>query len=158
MCLPIPGPGIMLCRSLVAQSCPTLCDPVDCSPPGSSVPGILQARMLERVAISFPRGSSRPRDQTHICCTAGRFLTTELLIHKTQIISGHLLGPLTHHSCYQARGQEGGPLLSSQRLRPIMTGGGVMAGGGEEYLANRPLHRENRGCHRGERGRSSQGS
>ena len=92
MCLPIPGPGIMLCRSLVAQSCPTLCDPVDCSPPGSSVPGILQARMLERVAISFPRGSSRPRDQTHICCTAGRFLTTELLIHKTQIISGHLPG------------------------------------------------------------------
>ena len=48
----------------VAQSCPTLCDPTDCSPPGSSVPGIFQARMLEWVAISFSRGFSRPRDQT----------------------------------------------------------------------------------------------
>ena len=42
----------------VTQSCPTLCDPVDCSPPGSSVHGILQARILEWVAISFSRGSS----------------------------------------------------------------------------------------------------
>ena len=47
-----------------AQSCPTLCDRVDCSPPGSSVRGILQARILEWVAVSFSRGSSRPRDQT----------------------------------------------------------------------------------------------
>ena len=44
--------------SEVAQSCPTLCDPVDCSPPGSSVHGIPQARVLEWVAISFSRGSS----------------------------------------------------------------------------------------------------
>ena len=43
---------------LVAQSCPTLCDPMDCSPPGSSGHGILQARMLEWVAISFSGGSS----------------------------------------------------------------------------------------------------
>ena len=42
----------------VTQSCPTLCDPMDCSPPGSSVHGILQARILEWVAISFSRGSS----------------------------------------------------------------------------------------------------
>ena len=42
---------------LVAQSCPTLCNPMDCSPPGSFVHGILQARVLECVAISFPRGS-----------------------------------------------------------------------------------------------------
>ena len=48
----------------VAQSCPTLCDPVDCSLSGSSVHGILQARLLERVAIPFCRGSSHPRDQT----------------------------------------------------------------------------------------------
>ena len=48
----------------VAQSCPTLCNPVDCSPPGSSVHGILQARILEWVAISFSRGSSQPRDRT----------------------------------------------------------------------------------------------
>ena len=43
---------------LVAQSCPTLCDPMDCSPPGSSVRGISRARILEWVAISFSRGSS----------------------------------------------------------------------------------------------------
>ena len=49
---------------LVAQSCLTLCDPMDCSPPGSSVHGILQARILEWVAISFSRGSSRSMDQT----------------------------------------------------------------------------------------------
>ena len=48
----------------VTQSCPTLCDPVDCSPPGSSVHGILQARILEWVAISLSRGYSRPRDRT----------------------------------------------------------------------------------------------
>ena len=47
----------------VAQSCPTLCGPMDCSPPGSSVHGIFQARILERVAISFSRRSSRPRDR-----------------------------------------------------------------------------------------------
>ena len=48
----------------VAQLCLTLCDPVDCSPPGSSIHGILQARILEWVAISFSRGSAPPRDQT----------------------------------------------------------------------------------------------
>ena len=59
-------------ESEVAQSCLTLCDPVDCSPPGSSVHGILQARILEWVAISFSRGSSRPRDRTQVSCIAGR--------------------------------------------------------------------------------------
>ena len=46
---------------LVAQLCPTLCNPIDCSPPGSSVHGILQARILESVAIPFSRGLSQPR-------------------------------------------------------------------------------------------------
>ena len=59
-------------ESEVAQSCPTLCDPMDCSPPGSSVRGILQARILEWVAISFSRGSSRPRDWAQVSCIAGR--------------------------------------------------------------------------------------
>ena len=49
---------------LVSQSCLTLCDPMDCSPSGSSVHGILQAITLEWVAIPFSRGSSRPRDRT----------------------------------------------------------------------------------------------
>ena len=47
---------------LVTQSCLTLCDPMDCSPPGSSLPGIFQARILEWVAIPFSRGPSWPRD------------------------------------------------------------------------------------------------
>ena len=55
------------------QSC--LCDPMDCSPPRSSVHEIFQARILEWVAISFSRGSSQPRDQTQVFCTAGRFFT-----------------------------------------------------------------------------------
>ena len=62
-------------RVLVAQSCPTLCHPMDCSPPGSSVHGILQARILEWVAISFSRASSWPRVQTRVSHTAGRFFT-----------------------------------------------------------------------------------
>ena len=60
------------------QSCLTLCDPVDCSPPGSSVHGILQAIILEWVAMPSSRGSSCPRDQTHVSrvsCIAGRFFT-----------------------------------------------------------------------------------
>ena len=62
---------------LITQSCPTLYDPMNCSLPGSSVHGILQARIQEWVVISFPRGSSRPRDQTWISNIAGRFFTTE---------------------------------------------------------------------------------
>ena len=58
----------------VAQSYPTLFDPMDCSLPGSSVHEIFQARILEWVAISFSRGSFQPRDQTR-ASTAGRFLT-----------------------------------------------------------------------------------
>ena len=59
-------------ESEVAQSCPTLCDPRDCSLPGSSLYGILQARVLEWVAISFSRVSSRPRDWTRVSCIPGR--------------------------------------------------------------------------------------
>ena len=62
------------------QSCPTLCDPIDGNPPGSSVHGIFQARTLEWVAISSSSGSSWPRDQTHVSCILlhwpGRFFTT----------------------------------------------------------------------------------
>ena len=71
----------------VAQSCPTLCDPTDCSPPDSSVHGILQARILEWVAISFSRGSSWLRDST---------------LHCRQILYclSHQGSPLTPSLCY----------------------------------------------------------
>ena len=58
--------------SEVAQSCLTLCNPVDCSLPGFSIHGIFQARILEWVTISFSRGSSRPRDRTWVSCIGGR--------------------------------------------------------------------------------------
>jgi len=65
----------IFCLCLVAQSCLTFCDPFDCSPPGSSVHEILQARILEWVAMSSSRGSSQPRDQTQVSHIAGRFFT-----------------------------------------------------------------------------------
>ena len=73
---PMKAISIVYALLLVAQSCLTLCDPMDCSPPGSSVHGILQARILEWVAIPFSRGSSQPRGQTQVSCIAGRFFTS----------------------------------------------------------------------------------
>ena len=70
-----------VCICSVAQSCQTLCHPMDYSLPGSSVHGIFPARILGQVAISSSRGSSQPRDQTHISCTlcpASGFFITEL--------------------------------------------------------------------------------
>ena len=83
----------------VAQSWPTLFDPMDCSPPGSSVHGILQARILEWVAIPFSRGSSWLRDRTCVSCIAGRFFTIcathfyifEILHNKYWHIQGMML-------------------------------------------------------------------
>ena len=63
------------CAKLL-QLCPTLCDPMECSLPGSSAHVISQARILEWVAISFSRGSSWPRGQTQICLVGG-FFTAE---------------------------------------------------------------------------------
>ena len=69
-------------RAQSLQSCPTLCDPTDYSPPGSSVHGILQARTLEWVAMPSSRASSRPRDRTHDSCSSctvnGLFTTRPL--------------------------------------------------------------------------------
>ena len=60
------------------QSCPALCDPMDCSLVGFSVHGILQAKMLEWTAAPSSQGSSWPRDWVHVACIAGRFFSTEL--------------------------------------------------------------------------------
>ena len=62
------------------QSCPTLCDPMDCSLSGSSVYGILQARILEWVAMSFSRGSSWPRDQA--CISYLSYIGRQVLYHE----------------------------------------------------------------------------
>ena len=73
ICFPPYSIPIWNLACLVTQSCPTLWDPLDCSPPGASVHGILHARILEWVAISFSRGSSWPRDQTQVSCIASGF-------------------------------------------------------------------------------------
>ena len=73
------------------QSCLTFCDPIDCSPPGSSVHGILQARTLEWVARTCSRGSSQPRDQTHVpyvSCIGTQVITSSTWkAHTIQIIN-----------------------------------------------------------------------
>ena len=78
------------------QSCPTLWDPRDCSPPGSSVRGILRARILEWVASPSSRGSSRPRDQTQVSCIAGR-----LAYHRTTKKFGEGNGTPLQYSCLE---------------------------------------------------------
>ena len=62
-------------KVLVAKSCPTLCDPTDCSLPGPSVHGIFQAIVLEWIALPFSRGSSWPRDRTRVSHTVDRCFT-----------------------------------------------------------------------------------
>ena len=64
-----------LCRSEVTQLCPSLCNPLDCNLPGSSVHGVFQAGVQEWVAISFSRGSFQSRDWTWVSCIAGRLFT-----------------------------------------------------------------------------------
>ena len=66
---------LILVQSEVAQSCLTLCDPMDYNLPGSSIHRVFQARVLEWVAISFSSGSSQPRNRTRVSCIAGRRFT-----------------------------------------------------------------------------------
>ena len=89
-------------KVLVAQSSPTLCDPMNCSPSGSSAHGILQARILEWIAISFSRGSSPLRDQTLFFCISGRFFTVwvtrEAQFSSVQLLSRVRLCNPMHYS------------------------------------------------------------
>ena len=111
------NPGLSHCRqtlyclshqgstneSEVAQSCPTLCDPVDCSLSGSSLHGILQARILEWVAIFFSRGSSQPRDRTWVSHIVGRcfnlWATREAHLHMVMYIC-QCYAPNSSHSLF----------------------------------------------------------
>ena len=88
LCLPVPllqGCATSclsgcLCAKL-HHLCPTLCDPMDCSPPGSSVRGILQARILKWVAMPSSRESSLPRDRTQVSCIFCRLDGRRILYH-----------------------------------------------------------------------------
>ena len=74
-------------ESVVDQSCPTLCDPMDYTLPGSSVHGILHARIREWIALPFSRGFSQPRDWTQVSCIAGRFFTVWATMLKQSQLS-----------------------------------------------------------------------
>ena len=80
--------------SEVAQSCPTPCNPMDCSLPGSSIHGIFQARILEWVAISFSRGSSQPRDRSQVSCIVSRCFTVWATMQVTTQLPKSFLFPL----------------------------------------------------------------
>ena len=71
---------------LVTQSCLTFCNPMDCSPPGSSVHEIFQARILDWVAMPSFRGSSQPRDRTQVSHIAGRFFTVSAHQRSSKIL------------------------------------------------------------------------
>ena len=71
---------VCVCAKLL-QSCPIVCNPMDCSPPGSSGHGILQARILKWAAKPFSRGSSRHRDQTQVSYITGSNLCLSCLLH-----------------------------------------------------------------------------
>ena len=82
-CISLRNDFFPICSScLVAQSCPTLCDPLDYSPPGSSVHRILPARILEWIAFPFSRRSSWPTDWTLVCSYLYRILQGSLMIFK----------------------------------------------------------------------------
>ena len=83
-------------KGLVTQLCPTLCDPVDCSPLGSSVHGIIQVRILEWVAMPFPRGSCWPRDQTQ-----NLFHCKQILYHLSHQVNLGSLSRYTHNSIFE---------------------------------------------------------
>ena len=91
--------GLCCCCSLVAKSCPALCDPMDYSPPGSSVHEIFQVRILGRVAISYSRGSSWPRDQTQVS-----YIGRQILYHwASRGALGALLGSY-YYFCFRDEG------------------------------------------------------
>ena len=89
-----------MCVLKSLQACLILCHPMDCSPPGSSVHGILQARILEWVAVPPSRGSSWPRDRACISCTAGGFFAADLpgkpiyILTNNEMEGSHLQKPL----------------------------------------------------------------
>ena len=91
--------SLCMCACVLNRfSCVQLCNPADCSLPGCSVHGILQARTLEWVAMPSSRGSSQPRDQTYLCyvsCIGSRFFTTSATYSSLYILDINLLSDMT---------------------------------------------------------------
>ena len=111
-------------KSLVPQSCLTLCDPMDCSLPTSSVHGIFQARVLEWGAISFSRGSSQPRDRMQASHIVGRrftvWATREVLCIRASMDGVYL----HHHGCSIPASTVSALLFRCQLMRVWLTSAG----------------------------------
>ena len=111
--------GLLKKKNEVAQSCLTLCDPMDCSLPGSSIQGIFQARTLEWVAMSFSRGSSRPRDWNRVFCFVGRCLTVWAIREVHGPFLKSLLNLLLYCFCVCLFGHKAHGILTPQsRIEP----------------------------------------
>ena len=102
-------------KVLVIQLCLTLCDPVDYSPPGSSVHAILWARILEWVVIPFSRGSSQPRDRTWVSCIVGRVFTVWAITCLTPKSLKQFLSLQSENSK-----QQSAPCLPSPPRHPLL--------------------------------------
>ena len=122
---------------LLAQSCLTLCDPMDCIPPGSSVHEIFQARILEWLAISFSRGYSQPRDQTLVSCKSPALQESSLLLSHW----GSQIWP------YRPRDQTSPPGASAAPSGRACVGPHVLKTQGFPDLAGRPWGRAAPLCH-----------
>ena len=107
----------------VAQSCPTLCDPMDCSPAGSSICGILWARIPEWVAVPFSRGSSQPGDRTQVSRIAGGFFSATEGTLVAEKASATLSGPglLSFHGAHRVSIQFGIRQTWVRMLSPLRT-------------------------------------
>ena len=97
------------CYVLAAQLCLTFCDPMDCSPPGSSVHGISLARILEWIAIPFSRGSSQPRDQTQVSSIANGILT----VWATREVPNNVLSSTYNTNSYNPEYSPNTPVFGS---------------------------------------------
>ena len=130
-----------------AQSCPTLCDPMDYSPPGSSVHGILQAKTLEWVAIAFSRGSSQPRYWTQVPWIAGQFFTIWAIREAQEYWSGY---PISSPVDLRDLGIElASPALQADSLPARRVWATVGDGEGQGSLAccNPWSHKDETGAH-----------
>ena len=121
-------------ESEVAQSCPTLCNHMDCSLPGSSIYGIFQARILEWIAISFSRGSSQPRDRTPYC-------------RQTDALPSELPGKPPGRSWESGRGMGiKRPLQRAQRSQRLVCWGLAQSTGAWRLAGHLPLCQEDTEC------------
>ena len=132
-------PVILSCCWLVPPSCPTLCDPMDCSPPGSSVHGILQARILEWVAMPSSRGSPQPRDETQVSlslsCSSCKMQRSPRLyrLERAQAPESPCAWPLTRNIGLALLGKWE---MNSHHAKPLKDRSGVVC-----YRANVTLNK-----------------